>query len=275
VNRTDHDSMGRAFRAELMKLRRPKVVLGIYGAMAAFAALATVLTFAVAKQAPTVFNRQRPGSISFSLTELATRAGLTQGFLIGAGFAGVIVLVMFAVSVAGEQSNSTLRTLALFEPRRLRLLAGKVAALVAFVVVGYAIAELVGVGAAFAAAAAKGVSMHAWLSGAGVRTIVSAFGDAALSGIGWGLLGVVAAIAFRTVPITLAVTLAWVFPFESIMLRSWSAADRWLPGLLLQGLSSGTGGSGGWTRSLLVVAIYSAIFAAVSGVIFTRRDITA
>jgi len=269
-----NDRPSGAFRAELMKLRRPKMLVGIYSAMVGFSVLATSLAFLVAKDQPQVFNRERPGAVGFSLTDLASRSGATRGFVLGAGFTGVIVLVMFAVSIASEQSYGTLRTLAIFEPRRLRLLAGKIAALVVFVLVGYALAEAAGVLTAYIAAAAKGVPVHAWTTGSGLQSAASAFGDAALSGIGWGLLGMMAAIAFRTVPITLAVVLAWVFPFENIMFRSWSAADRWFPGLVLQGVGSGSGGSGGWTHAVLMTAIYGAAFLIASSVIFRRRDIT-
>jgi hypothetical protein len=105
--------------------------------------------------------------------------------------------------------------------------------------------------------------------------MASAFGDAALAGLGWGLLGTGAAIAFRSVPVTLAVALAWVFPFENILHRSWAAADTWFPGLLLQGLGAGTGGSVSWSRALLTLTIYGVVIAGASGIAFVRRDITA
>jgi ABC-type transport system involved in multi-copper enzyme maturation permease subunit len=264
-----------AFRAELMKLRRPKMLVGIYGAMIGFSILATVLAFLVAKAGPQSFNSERPNAVGLSLRDLASSSGATRGFLISAGFVGVIVLVMFAVSVAGEQSNGTLRTLALFEPRRLRLLLGKIAALVVFVVVGFALAEIAGIATAYVAAAVKGVPVRAWTTGAGVSSSASAFGDAVIAGIGWGLLGMMAAIALRTIPITLAVMLAWVFPFENIMFRSFGWADRWFPGLLVQGVGSGSGGSGGWTRAVLMTVLYGVVFLGASSIIFKRRDITA
>jgi ABC-type transport system involved in multi-copper enzyme maturation permease subunit len=270
-----NDRTSGAFRAELMKLRRPKMLAGFYGAMVGFSVLATTLAFLVAKDRPQVFNGDRPGAVGFSLADLTGSAGATRGFVLGAGFVGVIVLVMFAVSIASEHSYGTLRTLALFEPRRLRLLAGKIAALVVFVAIGYALAEVAGILTAYIAAGIKGVPVHAWTTGAGLQSTASAFGDAVLSGIGWGLLGMMAAIAFRTLPITLAVMLAWVFPFENIMFRSWAAADRWFPGLLLQGVGSGSGGSGGWTRAVLMTALYAGLFLAASSLIFRRRDITA
>jgi hypothetical protein len=49
--------------------------------------------------------------------------------------------------------------------------------------------------------------------------------------------------------IALAVALAWVMPLENILHNSWSGADPWSPGLLLQGLGSGTGGAVSWGRA--------------------------
>jgi ABC-2 type transport system permease protein len=266
---------GSAFRAELMKLSRNRTLLGIYGAMIAFSVLATTLAFAVASNTPKVFNEDRPGATVLGLRELAQSDGASRGFLLGSTFVGIIVLVMFAVSIAGEYTNGTLRTLALFEPRRLRLLSGKVAALMVFITIGFALAEIAGIGTAYIAAAMRGIPVHEWTTGAGLQANAAAFGNAALAGLGWGMLGTGVAVAFRSVPVTLAVALAWIFPFENIMHRSWAAVDSWFPGLLLQGLGTGTGGAVSWTRALFTLAIYCGVIAIGSGLSFVRRDITA
>ena len=48
-----------------------------------------------------------------------------------------------------------------------------------------------------------------------------------------------------------------------------------MPGLLLQGLGAGTGGSVSWTRAGLVLLVYVAILAGTASMSFSRRDVTA
>lgn len=267
--------MTAAFFAELRKLRRPRVVFGIGGLMVALGVLATVLAFATAKSAPQAFNADRPGAIELGLRQLAHSNGATRGFAIGSGFGGVVVLVLFAVSVAGEFSGGTIRNLLLLEPRRLRLLAGKVGALLLFVTLGFVAAEAISIASAYVLAAARGVPTHEWLTASGFSTSMSALGNAVLAGAGWGLLGAAVGVIVRSVPAALAVALAWVMPLENILYRSWSGAAHWFPGLLLQGLGAGTGGSLGWSRTAVTLAIYLVMLSTIAAASFVRRDVTA
>jgi ABC-2 type transport system permease protein len=267
--------MTAAFWAELRKLRRPRVLFGIGGLMVALGVLATVLAFATAKSTPQAFNADRPGAIELGLKQLAQANGATRGFAIGSGFGGVVVLVLFAVSVAGEFSGGTIRNLLLLEPRRLRLLAGKVAALLVFVALGFVVAEAVSIASAYALAAIRGVPTHEWLTGSGVSSSMSVLGDAVLAGAGWALLGAAVGVIVRSVPAALAVALVWVMPFENIVYRAWSGAAHWFPGLLLQGLGAGTGGSLGWSRTAVTLAVYLMVLSAVAAASFVRRDVTA
>jgi ABC-2 type transport system permease protein len=228
--------MMRAFQAELIKLRRPRLVAGVFGAMAALGILATVLAFAAAKNAVQVFDAGRPGAVHYSLHELAAANGPTRGFTIGAGFGGVIMLVLFTASVAGEFGNGTIRNLLLIEPRRLRVVAGKVLALAALVAAGFLVAELAATATAYIAANMRGISTSNWTSSDGIHAWISAYSNTTLAGLSWGLAGAAIGVVFRTVPIALAVALAWFFPFENILHNAWPTADRWFPGLLFQGL---------------------------------------
>ena len=49
--------------------------------------------------------------------------------MIAAGFIGILVFVLFTASIAGEFSQGTLRALLTRQPRRARLMIGKLAAL--------------------------------------------------------------------------------------------------------------------------------------------------
>jgi ABC-2 type transport system permease protein len=267
--------MTAAIRAELVKLKRPKMLAGVMGLMIALSALATTLAVALTSDSAGSFNEKRPGAVNLSLTELAKANGATRGFLIGAGFAGVVVMVTFAVSFAGEFGNGTIRNLFLLDPRRMRVLGGKFLALLGFAAAGFAVAEVVSIGTAAIVAGIRGIPMHEWTSVEGVRTAVAAYGSVMVATIGWAVLGTFVALLFRSVAIALAVAVAWVFPFENILHNSWSGADKLFPGLLLQGIGVGTGGAVSWTQAVLTWTVYAAVFLGIAALTVVKRDVTA
>lgn len=64
-----------------------------------------------------------------TVASLGQAGGATEAFSIGVSGAGILVLVLFIANVAGEFSQGTFRTLLMRQPRRVGLLAGKMAAL--------------------------------------------------------------------------------------------------------------------------------------------------
>jgi hypothetical protein len=184
-----------------------------------------------------------------------------------------VILVLFAVSFSGEFAHGTIRNLFLADPRRLRVMGGKLLALLAFVLMALMVAAVAGVGTAFVMAAIKGIPTHAWLTSAGARSLFGAFASSALAGMGWGIIGVFTGVLLRSTALALLVALVWVMPLESILLQTWAGAQRWLPGLLLEGVGAGTGGPAGWTRAVLLSLAYAAAFVGIAGVALVKRDV--
>jgi hypothetical protein len=266
--------MIRAFESEIVKLRRPAVLWGTIGTMVAIAVLATALAFATGGGSSTTFNGGRPGAVDVSHQALESAGGWAKGFQIGAGFGGVVLLIVFAVNVATEFSGGTIRTLLLAEPRRTRVLGGKLLGLVALVAVGFLFAAGASIVTSLIAAPIKGIDTGNWFSAAGVRELGLAYADATLAGIGWGLFGAAIAILLRSLLATLGVVLVWFFPLENILHTSWATADRWFPGLLLQGIRPDID-SDTWARRVLILAGYVVVALALACWSFRRRDVTA
>lgn len=263
-----------ALRSELIKLRRPPVLIGAVGTMVLITLLATLLAFAVGG-GDTTFNGGRPSSLELSTAALESTSGATRGFELGAGFGGVVFLMAFAVSVASEFSGGTIRTLLLAEPRRVRLLAGKLAGLMVLVAVGYAVAVVGSVLVAVVCANIKGISISEWFTASGFGEMAKSYGEAVLAGIGWGLFGAAVALILRSVIASLAVVLVWFFPLENILHNGWSGSDTWFPGLLLQGLHPNSGAPIDAWRAVLTLAAYLTVALGIAAVTFTRRDVTA
>jgi ABC-type transport system involved in multi-copper enzyme maturation permease subunit len=267
--------MNAMVRAELAKLTRRKLLFGMYGTAAAMSILATVLTFSSAKATVDTIGSKRPGALQFSLPLLAHANGWATGFAAVSGFIGILLLIMGAVTFAGEFSNGTIRNLVVFEPRRIRVIAGKAFALAVFVAGALLVAEVVSVATSYVMAGARGVDTSAWLSAAGFAALGSAYGHAVFAAVAWAMIGAAAAVVFRSVPLTLAVVLFWFFPFETIFNNTVTSSQKWLPGLVLEGVQTGGSATISLGRGIAVAAAYVAVFGAIALFSFARRDITA
>ena len=260
--------MIRSFKAELLKLRRRRVaVVATVGALA-FAVIATTAVFLSATQ--TAGPRGRGATIE----SLSGAGGATEAFALGASFVGLLVLVLFIANVAGELSQGTIRTLLMRQPRRLALLAGKMAALLAFVAGVLMLAEVLTVAASAAIAPSQDVATSSWFGLDGLGEAASDYASALLGVCAWALLGMAIAVFVRSIPIALGIGIVWAGPFEHILQDSWTSADRWFPGLLLESLTAGGTDDVAFGRALALIAVYVAVAVSAAAVVFARRDVT-
>src|SRR6266540_1940228 len=126
-----------ALRAELVKLRRRRVLI---------VTAATTIVFTVGSAAIVLASAERAGNPrdrGVTLESLSQPGGGTEVFTTAVSFAGTFLFVVFVGTVAVEFSRGTFRTMLLHEPRRLRLLAGKMAGLLLFAAVVLAAAEVI------------------------------------------------------------------------------------------------------------------------------------
>ena len=253
-----------------MLMRRRVVITAGLGSLAlhVITSLATFLSAYSGVGRPA--DRDQP-----TLASLAQPAGGSEAFEAGVGFLGLLVLVTFTARIAGEFAHGTLRTLLMKEPRRLRVLLGKMIALVAFM----ALVLLAAVALCFVASAVlapgQGVDTPPW---SGIDALGEAAGDyaAALGGMSaWALYGMALAVILRSVAIAVAVGVAWAGPLEHITAESWKAADRWLPGLQLETIAPGGTGDVSIERALSLTAVYVAVAVVGALLSFVRRDIRA
>src|SRR5207249_8133860 len=154
--------MMRAFRSELLKFRRWSVLAGS-GVMILSTAFIAYLTF----------HQITSGATGPEIAPLIQAFPTPQGLITVVGQARsliiVIALIMVTSNVAAEWSQGTLRNLLIREPRRLRLLMGKMAALLLFVTVSAALTLLVSAAVIIGAARSQGISTAAWTSAEAAR----------------------------------------------------------------------------------------------------------
>lgn len=263
-------STTRSFRAELVKLLRRRVLLITAAVTLLFALGGSAIVLAAVKPAAGGAPGRAP-----SIDALRAAGGGTEIFRVAASFTGTFLFVVFVGVIAVEFSRGTIRTMLLRQPRRVPLLVGKLAALLAFAGVTLAVAEATTWLAAYVQAPSHDVANAAWTSASALGAAVTDFGAVLCWVTGYALLGATVAVLLRSVPVALAVGIAWAGPFEHLIQDAWTPASRLFPGLLLEAFAAGGTADVSAGRALATVAAYAAVAAAVAGAVFARRDVTA
>jgi ABC-type transport system involved in multi-copper enzyme maturation permease subunit len=258
-----------AMRAELVKVFRRRVLLITALTTAAFSVGSATIVLAAAEPAG-----QPASGRGVTVASLSNAGGGTEIFTTAVSFAGTFLFVVFVGVVAVEFSRGTFRTMLMYQPRRLRLLAGKTAALLAFAAAILAAAEVLTWVAARLLAPSQDIATGKWLSVDALGQAVADYGSVLFWVTGYALLGTTLAVLVRSVPVALAIGIAWAGPFEHLLQDAWGPAARFFPGLLLEAFVAGGTSEVSATRAFVTVAAYVAVAAAVAGAVFARRDVT-
>jgi ABC-type transport system involved in multi-copper enzyme maturation permease subunit len=261
--------MTNVIRAELYRLLRRRTL--VIGGLVAIA-FAFVASFAIFAAAEGVGTRSVQGGTS--LARLAASGGGTESFAVGASFAALLAFVSAIALIGNEFSNGTFRSLALREPRRVRLIVGKFVGLLVVLAGLLLVAELLTFATSLLAAQWQDVPSGAWFSMAAIGDGLADFASTFAGLAGWMVFGTFLAVVFRSVPIALAVGVAWAGPFENITVDSWSTGLRVFPGQVLRSVIAGGTTELGLGQAILRSLVYVAVAAAITLTVVARRDIT-
>lgn len=276
-----------ALRCELLKLRRPGIVLGTFGVIVGMSLLIATILFATAKPqaeivAEAIATAGQPGRSGpgISFEALAVPGGFALPFQFAAQIIGVVALVAFAQSFGSEYGQGTLKVLFSREPRRLRILAGKMTALGLLIVAAVLVAFLVQTLAAVLVAAAKGIPTDAWWTGQSLGDAALLAGRVALASLVWGSLGAFLAVLLRAAPPAIGIGIGYTLLVEAILAFALKGATKWLPGQAITAFV-GWGASpnpelaalpAGWAA--LAVAVYALAFTGAAAILLVRSDVT-
>ena len=264
-----------AFRSELLKLRRLSVLAGT-----------AVMIVASGGISYLTFHQITSGATGRELTELIEAFPTTLGLITVIGQARsliiVVALIMVTANVAAEWSQGTLRNLLVREPRRVRLLTGKIVALLLFVTVSAALTLLVSAGLILITAQTQGISTAAWTSPEAIGAFLSFLGNELIGLVGIGLLGMLIAVLTRSTGAAVGVALGYALVPEGLIAMVWLGGSEWLPVRVFNYLPGSIEPVGvgptppqGYGAALLVALLWMAGFAAASAIVFRRYDVLA
>jgi ABC-type transport system involved in multi-copper enzyme maturation permease subunit len=258
-------------RSELTRLGQRRLLLTWFGLMVLFAmmintVMATVVGDIDAPGLPS------PGVTFPTRSELEAPSGVMAGLAAASNLFGIVTLSFWALFTAQDYSSGLIRLLVAGEPRRWRLLAGKVVALLMVTTLATTAAAAANVMAA-PLVGASGIDTSAWGTDAGA-VVGGAWINLYLSLAAWGVLGLVIATVTRSSMVAVAIGVGYVLVVESLIGMIGSAPSDWLLGTTLNAIASGGTGAVAFGTSLALGAAYVIVGLVLAGVVFTRRDVT-
>ena len=264
----------RIFLAEWRKLRRPTFFLGTMGSVVFVTGLVTSLLFLLidAKTG----NADRGNRITREMLEVAD--GFTIGFNSASGLLGLVALSVFAAQTAQEYTYGTLRNLLVRQPRRMRLLIGKYLSMASFSLVTVIVSAATSIGLALALSGKAKVSTDNWFTNAGYVAFGHSFVNVFISTIGFGTIGMILGLIFRSPISSISIGTAYLLVVESIITIAWKPASNWMPGNLLSVLAAGGSPIGvedapTYSQALLRILLYLVGAGLITATLFKRRDV--
>jgi ABC-type transport system involved in multi-copper enzyme maturation permease subunit len=264
--------MLRSLRSELVRLRRPGLLVAWLGLTALFATMVNTIMFSVAADGAAL-PAGAPGVALPTAAELAASRGLMAGMPAASTMFGLLALSFWAIAVATDYSTGLIRLLVAAMPRRWPLLAGRVVALALLTAASTTVAAVVTLAVSPAAARGAGVDTSAWTDGA-LGTVLGTWASTLLALLVWGVVGLAIASVTRSAAIAISVGAGWVLVVEPMLGRLFDATPDWLLGSTLTTVAqqgSGTGIQGG---AMALAGLYVAVGLGAGALVLMRRDVT-
>lgn len=257
-------------RSELTRLAQPRTLLVWFGLMAAFALMVNgVMATVVASANPA--DLPSPGVTFPTLAELESASGLLAGLSAASSMFGIVTLSAWAFFTAQDHSSGLIRLLVAAEPRRWRLLGGKVVALTAVTALAVSVATLANLLAA-PIVGASGISTEAWGTDIG-SVLASGWLNLFLAQLVWGVLGLVIATLTKSAMVAVSIGVGYVLVAETL-LQMIDGAPAELLGATLTALAKGGTDAISYSTALTLGAAYVVVGLLAAGLVFSGRDVT-
>ncbi len=264
----------RIFLAEWRKLRRPTFFFGTMGSVIFVTGLVTSLLFLLIDAE--TGNADRGNRITREMLQLAD--GFTIGFNSANGLLGLVALSVFAAQTAQEYTYGTLRNLLVRQPRRLRLLFSKYISMAIFALITVIVSAATAIGLAFALSGKAKVVTDNWFTSDGYSAFGHSFANVLISTIGYGTIGMLLGLIFRSPISSISIGTAYLLVVESIISIAWKPAANWMPGNLLSVVATGGSPIGienvpTYSQALLRVGLFLLGAGLITATLFKRRDV--
>lgn len=262
-----------ATRSELVRLLRPRLLLGWFGLMALFAVLINLVMFSTASGGGDL-PPAGPGVAFPDAAMLESAEGLVAGVAAASSMFGVVTLSFWAIAAATDYSSGLIRLLVAAQPHRCKLLAGKVAALVVVSALATTVALVTNVMVATVVGPTSGLDIDAWQTDVSLPMVLEAWGNGSLALLVWGVIGLVLAVITRSAALAISIGVGWVLVVESVVSVAFDGGLDWLPGTTLTAVAQGGNMTLAYSSALALALGYVVVGLGVATLVVTRRDVT-
>jgi len=253
-----------SIRSEAKRLTR-KSFTGVGLALVVFFSLmAAVVTFLAGSDA---------GPGAGIAVDLESAQGIVAALSMAGNLVGIVALSLWAAAVASDYSTGWVRLMVAAEPRRWRLLFGKLMALSGFTIVATIVATAIAVAMAYLLAGPAGVSTAAWSVGV-FGTVLSAWLNFTLAVLGWGIIGFTVAVISRSAIVAIAGGIGYMMVFEGLLGLLAESATTYLPGTVLNAVAAGGTAVMAYGTAVLLATGFVLAALVIAFAVFARRDIT-
>ncbi|HET8851100.1 MAG TPA: ABC transporter permease [Ktedonobacteraceae bacterium] len=267
-------SVIRAFRSEVLKFRRWSILVSA-GAMVVVSTFIAYLTF----------HQIANGATGQEMTDLIASFHTPQGLVAVIGQARSLIvamaLILVSANLAAEWTQGTLRNLLVREPHRLRWLAGKMLAVVLFMLLSMLLTLMISGTFILLLARGQGIQTAAWTSAEGLRIFLAFLGNEVLCLIGFSALGMLIAVLTRSVVAAVGISLAYILVFEGIIGVVAPQVTHWFPGRVFNTIVGATvpivgpTPTQGYLAALGAALLWIIGFIVVSAIVFPHQDVNA
>jgi ABC-2 type transport system permease protein len=206
---------------------------------------------------------------------LSTSEGIGHSLGQIGGLFGALALSAAGSVVGSEYSLGTWKNLFVREPRLSRLLGGKIAALLTYVVVGAVGAALTGTVVSFVMGESRGIDTGNWVSSAGLAAALASLANLSISAIAYASFGTMLAVLFRSPVAAIGGGLAYILPGENILALASDGVRRVLPGQVFSAVAAGGTADIGYWSAVALLAMYVGLFCFVALFVFRKRELGA
>lgn len=265
--------MMHSFLSEVVKLNR-KAMRWLWAGMAFVGVLAVSFSLISATGGDVGTEGPRFGE-SLTKATLSTARGL--GLSIGqiGALLGALAISAGASVVGSEYALGTWKNLFIREPRLMRLLFGKITALLGYVAIGTVFSTMTGTVMAFAIGQARDITVSNWISLAGLGATLGSVLNLVLGSVAYATLGIMLAVLFRSPVAAIGAGLAYSLPGETLIGTISDTLQKLLPGKVFSAVSAGGTAAMSYWPAMALAAVYVAIFSTVSIVVFRSRELGA
>jgi ABC-type transport system involved in multi-copper enzyme maturation permease subunit len=204
---------------------------------------------------------------------LALPSGFALTFSQSAGLLGLAALCVFAAQTAQEYTYGTLRNLLVRQPSRMKVLAGKFLAMSLFALIVVIFSALIGMGLSYALSSRARVVTDAWFTSDAIWDTFNSFLNVSFATIGYGIVGMVLGLLFRSPISSISIGVIWILIVESILVAVRRSLADYMPGTQLSNIGQGGSADLSYEYSMRYALVFLIVISIIASVLFKRRDV--